>query len=303
MTRKNRHMQMLFEVICEWQQPPSSVWFLYPLGGTATEAEIRRNLDHLRSFLKERLSMTNRYNLAAVLSAVALLCCAALILGPRVNAAGEGKITGTVKLDGAVPHMRGIDMSKDPFCAKAHANDPAHLETVVVGQGGGLENVVLYISEGLTGSAPAQVSTSVPVFDQKNCVYTPHVVAMDVGQKFEVATSDQTTHNIHPLPNPLTGNIPWNESQPPGAAPIEKTWKAAEVIPVQCNIHPWMHGWFVVVKGPYATTDDKGSYTIDNVPPGNYTLTAWQEDYGTQTQKVTVAAGKPGTADFSFKAK
>jgi hypothetical protein len=75
---------------------------------------------------------------------------------------------------------------------------------------------------------------------------------------------------------------------------IEKSWKAAGVIPVQCNIHPWMHGRFVVVKGPYATTDSNGGYTIENVPPGNYTVTAWQEDYGTQTQKVTVAAGKSG---------
>ena len=60
-------------------------------------------------------------------------------------------------------------MSKDPFCSKAHASDPAHLETVVVGQGGGLENVVLYISGGLTGSALTQVPTSVPVFDQRGC--------------------------------------------------------------------------------------------------------------------------------------
>jgi hypothetical protein len=248
--------------------------------------------------------MTNRFNIAPVLSAVFLLCCAALILGPEVNAAGEGKITGTVKLVGTAPHMRDIDMSKDDFCAKAHANDPARLENVVVGQGGGLENVVLYISEGLTGSALTQVPTSVPVFDQKGCVYSPHVLAMDVNQNFKVANSDQTSHNIHPNPNPMTGNIPWNLSQPPGAPPIEKSWKAEEVaIPVQCNIHPWMHGWFVVVKGPYATTDGNGNYTIENVPPGNYTVTAWQEDYGTQTQKVTVAAGKPGTADFTFKPK
>ncbi|MGA7421652.1 MAG: carboxypeptidase regulatory-like domain-containing protein, partial [Candidatus Sulfotelmatobacter sp.] len=202
----------------------------------------------------------------------------------KVNAAGEGKITGTVKLSGTAPHMKGIDMSKDPYCVKQHVNNPGHLETVVVGEGDGLENVVLYISD---WSGPATVTTAVPVFDQKNCMYTPHVLAMDVNEQFKVVTSDQTTHNIHPLPNPMTGNIPWNQSQPPGAAPIEKSWKAPEMIPVQCNIHPWMHGWFVVVKGPYATTDDKGAYTINNVPPGSYTVTAWQEDYGTQTAKVT----------------
>src|SRR5580692_6631284 len=243
--------------------------------------------------------MRNRYNFAVVLSLVVLVSCAALILSQKVTAAGEGKITGTVKLDGAAPHMKGIDMSKDPFCSKAHATDPAHLETYVTGANGGLENVVLYIFD---WSGAAQASTAVPVFDQKNCMYTPHVLAMDVGQTFKVTTSDQTAHNIHPLPNPMV-NVGWNQSQPPGAPAIEKSWKAAEVIPVQCNIHPWMHGWFVVVKGPYATTDDSGNYTINNVPPGNYTVTAWHEPDETQTQKVTVAAGGTGTANFTFKAK
>ena len=247
--------------------------------------------------------MKNRYNYLVILCAVVLLSGAALILGRKVNAAAEGKITGTVKLSGTAPHMRGIDMSKDPYCVKYHANSPEHLETVVVGQNGGLENVVLYISAGLNASALNEVPTTVPVFDQKGCMYTPHVLAMDVSQQYKVITSDQTTHNIHPLPNPMTGNIPWNESQPPGAPPLVKSWKAAEVIPVQCNIHPWMHGWFVVVKGPYATTDANGNYTIENVPPGDYTVTAWHEPDQTQTSKVTVAAGKPGTADFTFAEK
>jgi len=101
----------------------------------------------------------------------------------------------------------------------------------------------------------------------------------------------------------MTGNIPWNKSQPPGAPPIETSWKATEMISVKCNIHPWMHGYHAVVKGPYATTDKDGNFTIHGVPAGSYTVTAWQEDLGTQTAKVTVAAGKPATANFSFKAK
>src|ERR1035437_1522377 len=114
--------------------------------------------------VRRRLLMRNRYSFAAVPCAVVLVCCGAWILGQKVNAAGEGKISGTVKLDGTAPHMKGIDMSKDPYCVKANAGSPVHLQIVEVGQNGGLENVVLYISEGWTGSA--LTSTEVPVFDR-----------------------------------------------------------------------------------------------------------------------------------------
>jgi hypothetical protein len=249
--------------------------------------------------------MKTQYKFVAVLAAIVLVACGSLLLNRKVSAAGEGKITGTVKLDGQAPPRRNIDMSKDPYCVKANPT-PQKFENNVVGPNGGLANVVLYISEGL--STPTE-STEVQVFDQKNCMYSPHVLAMDIGETFKVQTSDQTAHNIHPNPNPLTGNIGWNQSQPPGAPPVEKSWKAVEFIEVKCNIHPWMHGWFAVVKGPYATTDENGNYTIQNVPPGSYTVTAWHEpdqagqSGQTQTAKVTVAAGGSAKADFTFKAK
>jgi Carboxypeptidase regulatory-like domain len=249
--------------------------------------------------------MKTRYTptLAAVLALLILACAAALLVAPKVSAAGGGSISGSVKLSGTAPHMKGIDMSKDPYCVKQHENNPVKMENVVVGSSGGLQNVVLYITEGLSSDAASTLSSEEPTVDQHNCMYVPHVIALDVNQKFKVTTTDQTTHNIHPLPAPGTGNIGWNKSQPPGAPPIETSWKAPEAISVKCNIHPWMHGWHVVVKGPYAITDENGSYTIKNVPPGSYTVTAWQEEYGTQTAKVTVAAGQPGKADFTFKAK
>jgi hypothetical protein len=240
---------------------------------------------------------------AAIVIVLVLVGVGAFVISQKASAAGEGKITGSVKLDGTPPHQRGIDMSKDPYCTKAHANSPATTELVVVGKDGGLQNVVLYISEGLSADAASAKPSAVPVFDQKNCLYTPHVLAMDVSQDFKVVTSDQTAHNIHPEPNPLTGNIPWNQSQPPGAPPVTKSWKAPEMIHVKCNIHPWMSGYFAVVKGPYATTNEDGSYTIENVPPGSYTVTAWQESLPPQNQKVTVAAGAAANADFTFKAK
>lgn len=247
------------------------------------------------------MNMRQGNKFAAILCAVVVTYMGAFILTRSVDASPEGSITGTVKLTGTAPHMKGIDMSKDPYCTKQHENSPVKMENVVASSSGGLQNVVLYITEGLTGNEAS--SSEEPTFDQKGCMYVPHVIAVDVNQKFKVTTSDQTTHNIHPLPAPGSTNIGWNKSQPPGAPAIETSWKAPEAISVKCNIHPWMHGWHVVVKGPYAISDENGSFTIKNVPPGSYTVTAWQEDLGTQTAKVTVAAGKAGSADFTFKAK
>jgi plastocyanin len=232
----------------------------------------------------------------------AVLIMGMAILGQRVNAAppsGAG-ITGTIKLDGTPPHQKPIDMSKEPSCAAIHKDKPITTEGVVTGASGGLANVVIYVSQGLTGSEPSSVPSEAASITQKGCQYLPHVVVLDATQHMKVINDDQTSHNIHPQP---TKNSEWNKSQPAGSPPFDVTWANEEIaIPVKCNIHPWMHGYIAVVKGPYAVTDDSGSYTL-NVPPGSYTLTAWQEVYGAQTQAVTVAAGKPVTADFTFKAK
>lgn len=88
---------------------------------------------------------------AAVFLALVLACVGALILGQKVSAAG------TVMLSGTAPHMKGIDMSKDPYCVKQHENNPVKMENVVVGSNGGLQNVVLYISQGLTGNEASAV--------------------------------------------------------------------------------------------------------------------------------------------------
>ena len=223
-----------------------------------------------------------------------------LYSGKSVSAASGGQITGTVKLNGLAPKQKVIDMSKEPSCAQIHASNPVTTEAVVVGPNGGLKNVVVYVSEGLSAAEAAQVPSQPSTINQKGCQYQPHVAALDVNQNLQVINSDSTSHNIHPLPKM---NREWNKSQPSGAPPFQEQFSTEEMIPVKCNVHPWMRGYIAVVKGPYAVSDDNGSFTIANLPPGSYTLTAWQETYGNQTQKVTVSAGTPATADFVFKAK
>jgi plastocyanin len=242
----------------------------------------------------------SRQKFAAIFSAVAIVILCLAILRPKVHAAppSGGGISGTIKLDGVAPHQRPIDMSKEPSCAAQHKDNPITGEAVVVGPHGGLANVVIYVSQGLNGSEAATAPPEVASITQKGCQYLPHVVVVEAGQHAKVINSDQTLHNVHPQP---MKNPEWNKSQQPGAQPFDVTWANEEVaVPVKCNIHPWMRGYIAVVKGPYALTDRTGSYRL-NLAPGKYTITAWQETYGSQTQNVTVAAGKPVTADFTFK--
>jgi plastocyanin len=236
-------------------------------------------------------------------SALLLLAAGLLRSTPGVDAAATGQIAGTVKLDGQGPHQKPIDMSKDPSCAQTRSGAPPTSENVVVGANGGLSNVVVYISQGLTSNEPVPPSQPATLA-QRGCQYVPHVVALNVGQHLTVVNDDKTAHNIHPEPKPGGGNLPWNKSQVAGSAPFDATWTTPEVaIPIKCNIHPWMRAYVAVVKGPFGLSNESGSFKLDNVPPGTYTLTAWHETYGTQTQTVTVVAGKPATVDFSFKAK
>jgi plastocyanin len=223
----------------------------------------------------------------------------ALSIAAIVTAApGGGTVTGKITYTGTPIKPKPIDMSKEPTCAKQHTT-PEMTESVVTGAGNTLENVVVYVSAGGAGETTAP-STAV-TFDQQGCHYLPHVLAFEVNQELRVVNSDQTSHNIHPL---AKINQEWNKSQPPGTPPIIAKYEKPEFISVKCNIHPWMHGYFAVLKTPhYAVSDASGEYKLPNLPPGKYTLTAWQESYGTQTQEVTITGSESKSVDFSFVAK
>ena len=222
----------------------------------------------------------------------------ALTFAAIVTAAPDGAVTGKVTYTGTPAKPKPIDMAKEPSCAKQYTTPPM-TENVVAGPGNTLEYVVVYISAGAPDESSAP-STAV-TFDQKGCHYTPHVLAFQVNQELKVTNSDQTSHNIHPL---AKINREWNKSQPPGTPSISEKYDKPEFISVKCNIHPWMHGWFAVVKtSHYAVSDGSGEFKLPNLPPGKYTLTAWHESYGTQTQEVTISGNETKSANFVFTAK
>jgi plastocyanin len=210
-----------------------------------------------------------------------------------IDPATAATVSGTVKFDGAAPKSAKIDMSQDPACKGTNT-----AETIVV-DGGNLANVFVYVKDGL-GERTFDVPKDSTAIDQKGCQYRPHVLGVMTGQNIEIRNDDDTTHNIHPTPK---DNREWNESQPPKAAALEKTFAREEVmLPVKCNQHPWMKMYVNVVKSPFfAVTGKDGKYEIKGLPPGDYTLAFVQEKLGEQDQKVTLAAKDSKTLDQTFK--
>jgi plastocyanin len=210
---------------------------------------------------------------------------------------GNGTVSGRVSFEGTPAKPHTIDMSQEPSCAKQYGK-PVAAENVVTGPANALENVVVYVSAG----APDEPPPAEPaVLVQKGCRYAPHILAFLVNQDFEIVNDDQTSHNIHTLPS---SNREWNKMQPAGSPPIEDKYARPEFIPVKCNIHPWMKGTLAVMKNShYAITTVDGEFKLPNLPPGNYTITAWHESYGEQTQEVSITGPETKSVNFVFKAK
>jgi plastocyanin len=213
--------------------------------------------------------------------------------------ANGATITGKVSFDGAKPAGKAIDMSANPVCMRAHASSPQRPEDVVVNDNGTLKYTFVWIKSGLPDQN-WQVKTEPVALDQSGCMYKPHMIGVMAGQPIAIKNSDPTNHNIHPQP---ATNQEWNESQAPGSADKTQTFARQEVmIPVKCNIHPWMRAYIGVVAHPFfAVTGDDGTFTIKGLPPGTYTIEAWHEKFGTSDQTITVGAKESKTQDFSFK--
>jgi len=215
-----------------------------------------------------------------------------------VDPSSAGSVTGIVKLEGQRPKPAIIQMDQDPYCAARHSG-PVFAEDDAVNPDGSLPNAFVYVKSGAEQYAFPIPSEPVTL-DQQGCLYRPHVVGLMMGQTLHIVSSDATTHNIHAL---TRANREWNESQLPGAAPIDKVFTQPEVmIPVKCNQHPWMKAYVGVVRSPFfAVTGNNGAYALRGLPPGSYTIEAWTARFGTEQQTVTVTPRSSATLDFTFK--
>lgn len=211
-----------------------------------------------------------------------------------------GDITGTITLKGTPPAEREITPIRDnPDCSAMYPNALPKTKFYVVGSGGELADVVVYLKG--VPSASTGASAAPVVLDQKGCLYSPQILAVQTGQKVVVKNSDPCVHNIHTKP---TVNPEQNQVQMPGGADLDFTFDKPEMfLKFQCDVHPWMFAWVSVFDNPYyAISGPDGKFTIKNVPPGKYTIEAAHRKLGTQSAEVEVK-DSGASQDFTFEVK
>jgi plastocyanin len=226
----------------------------------------------------------------------AVLALLVLTSVAHAQKAKPGSIKGTVIFEGEAPERAKLVRDTDPYCAKVEKLS----EDVVVTKGR-LKDVLVRVKNGTAGkhAAPAQPAA----IDQKDCMYTPRVLGVMVGQKLGVRNSDGTFHNVH---GTLGGKLLWNKPHASGDGPLtlDTSPKAGDVVEVVCDVHPWMKAYAVVQDHPFfAVTGEDGTFEIKGLAPGKYTLEAWHPTLGTKTMPVKIGVGPKAavTARFSFK--
>ncbi len=207
---------------------------------------------------------------------------------------GGGSIRGTVKATGNVPAAEKVEINKDvSVCGKEKV-----LEDIAVGAGGVLANAVVWI-DNITGGKDWADGSAGSV-DQVNCHYVPQVQVLKSGASLEVINSDAILHNIHAYEGEETL---FNIAQPIKGQKTKKEVTASGPVHLKCDVHSWMSAWVFMAKTPYyAVTGADGSFTLGDVPPGNYTVKVWHGKLGQSSSQVTVAAGAEAMADLTIQA-
>jgi plastocyanin len=231
------------------------------------------------------------------------LLATALLAG--LSSVSSGQIAGKVMLKGDPPEMPQIKaMSAVAQCVDLH-KDPLYEDNIVVSDKNEIANVVVFIQPAAGQTLKGPQKQTPAVIDQKGCMYTPHVLAVQIGEPISVKNSDPFLHNVHAL---CIDNTAFNFAEVNVQEKKIEPFTVVETFQIKCDVHPWMKAWVRVFDHPYfATTDESGKFSIDTkgLPDGTYTLVAWQEVYhDSQPQQVEVKGGKVAKpVEFTYTAK
>jgi plastocyanin len=199
-------------------------------------------------------------------------------------------IKGNVRYTGAAIEKKKVSVTIDQYiCGKE--KEP---EDLMLSSNNGIRNAVVSLQNPPPNVKPDWKLPPAKM-DQKQCSFVPRVVIVPAGETMEFLNSDRLLHNVR---SSAKENSPFNRAQP-HARTISFVFKQPELLRVDCDLHSWMRGWVVVAAHPfYAVTNEQGEFSLENVPPGKYTLQVWQESLGNMTQEVTV--GNKGTTTVTI---
>jgi hypothetical protein len=213
-----------------------------------------------------------------------------------VQVADGGTIQGKVTFAGSPPPKKKIIPTKD---REACGSSPRDVDQILLGPDKTVQEAVVYLQKVEKGKAWEKAAKS-PEINNVKCDFQPHVQVIPVGD-LDIVNSDPVLHNTHGFLDKLTV---FNVALPNQDQRIKRPLRKSGLVRVECDAHGWMLGWILVAENPYyAVTGKDGSYTIKDVPPGAYTLVAWQEFTGPVEVAVTVKAKEVVSAPVELKKK
>ena len=217
-------------------------------------------------------------------------------------------LRGTMTFQGTAPAPKEFELRRYPdqvFCgALSDGDGHRFLKEVHVGQGGGLKDVVVVV-EGVQSGKPftftnAQVEANV-------CQFLPFVTVVSDKRQLTVTNRDPVSHDIQGYAYDLAGvDIVLHRPSltATGTTDIVHLVKGRKVLTMQCGMHPYMQNWGYAIDSPYyAVTDQDGSFSIGDLPPGTYRVKAWHPILGVQERELTVEPSSTTMLDARFDEK
>ncbi len=211
----------------------------------------------------------------------------------EMQVANGGAIKGKVTYTGSVP-TRKIIPTKDQQVCGGIRDEPQ----VIVGPDSGVLDAIVYLKEVPKGKRWDKPKKT-PVLNNHKCNFEPHVQVMPAGMNVAILNSDPVLHNTHGF---LIKATVFNVAMPKQGMRVERPVKKPGIVRVECDAHGWMLAWIYAADNPYyAMTGRDGSFTIKDVPPGEYTMVVWQEHTGSMEVPVTVKAKETVTVPVEIK--
>lgn len=225
----------------------------------------------------------------------ALLSTAPEVSGYDVVAVTEGgTIRGKVLYTGALPPARRVIPTKD---REACGSALREVQQIRFTPDRSVQDAVVYLKRVERGKAWHRPEKP-PAVENLRCEYTPRVQAVPVGTELEILNSDPALHNVHGF---LDKKTIFNVVMPKFRRKSQQRLKQPGLVRVECDAHGWMLGWVYVAENPYyAVTSGDGTFTLTDVPPGTYTLVAWQEHTGAVEVPVKVKANGVATVNVDL---